>query len=162
MTAVKKDKIQIKGVPPRYDEAEYERRLALDLHRYHHTTDSLEHVTASLAHDFLEAVAERIKAGYTVARSWRVVTEPLNYSCFLKKPDDVQALDIEAIKASVKALYVEWLQSEHSRYQDLLREQLKQAAVEKEAKAAAEKEAKQMAAIEREVQTCFKPLEIPE
>lgn len=162
MTAASKDKIQIKGVPPKYDEAEFERRLGIDLHRYNNTTDSLEHVTASLAHDFLELVADKMKAGYTVARNWRVVTEPLNYSCFLKKPDDVQALDVEAIKANVKSLYVEWLQSEHSRYQNLLREQLKQAAVEKELKTAAEKEARQLAAIEKQVQECFSPLVIPE
>ncbi|MND62734.1 hypothetical protein D3C81_299320 [compost metagenome] len=161
MTA-NKDKITIRGTPPKYDEAEYDRRLALDLHKYHHTTDSLEHVTASLAHDFLELVADKMKAGYTVARNWRVITDPLNYSCFLKKPDDVQTLDIEAIKANVKASYVEWLQSEHSRYQNLLREQLKQAAVEKEAKAAAEKEARQLAAIEKQVAECYSPLVIPD
>ncbi len=162
MTAVNKDKITIKGVPPKYDETEFERRLALELHKYHHTTDSLEHVTAPLAHDFLEVVADKMKAGYTVARNWRVVMDPLNYSCFLTKPDDVQALDIEAIKANVKASYVAHLQSEHNRYQDLLRQQLIQAQQEKELKAQQDKEAKAMAAIEREVQACFKPLEIPE
>ncbi|WP_155412654.1 MULTISPECIES: hypothetical protein [Pseudomonas] len=162
MTAVNKDKITIRGTPPKYDEVEYDRRLALELHKYHHTSDSLEFLNASLAHDFLEQVADKMKAGYSVARSWRVVTEPLNYSCFLKKPDEVQALDVEAIKAKVKASYVEWLQSEHSRYQDLLRVQLKQAAVEKEAKAAAEKEARQLAAIEKQVAECYSPLVIPD
>ncbi|WP_447869574.1 hypothetical protein [Pseudomonas putida] len=161
MTA-NKDKITIKGVPPKYDEVEFDRCLALELHKYHHTSDSLEFLNASLAHDFLEQVAGKLKAGYTVARSWRVITEPLNYSCFLKKPDDVQALDVEAIKANVKASYVAHLQSEHGRYQELLREQLKQAAVEKEAKAAAEKEARQLAAIEKQVAECYSPLVIPD
>ncbi|WP_410953267.1 hypothetical protein [Pseudomonas sp. S1(2024)] len=155
-------KITIQGTPPRYDESEYQRRLAIDLHRYHNTTDSLEHVTASLSHDFLELVAEKVKAGYTVVRNWRVVMEPLNYSCFLKKPDDVQALDIQAINASVKASYVAWLQSEHTRYQDLLREQLKQAALAKELKAQHDKQAKQLAEIERQVQSCYTPLQIPD
>jgi len=161
MTAYK-DKITIKGVSPKYDEVEYDRRLSLELHKYHHTSDSLEFLNASLAHDFLEAVADKMKAGYSVARNWRVVTEPLNYSCFLKKPDDVQALDIEAIKANVKALYVGHLQSERVRYQDLLREQLIQAQQEKDLKAQQDKEAKAMAAIEKQVQECFSPLVIPE
>jgi len=162
MTVASKDKVTIKGAPPKYDEAEYERRLALDLHRYHHTTDSLEHVIAPLSHNFLEAVAEKVKNGYVVARNWRVITEPLNYSCFLKKPDDVQALDVEAIKANVKALYVGHLQSERVRYQDQLREQLIQSQQEKELKAQQDKEAKAMAAIEKQVQECFSPLVIPE
>ncbi|MNE97938.1 hypothetical protein D3C80_1963750 [compost metagenome] len=86
----------------------------------------------------------------------------MNYSCYLKKPEAEQELDIAAIHAKVKTEYVTWLQSEHSRYQDLLREQLKQAALEKELKAQREKEQKQNAAIEREVLACYQPLVIPE
>ncbi|MBM5459602.1 hypothetical protein H8F21_18710 [Pseudomonas sp. P66] len=162
MTAANKDKIKISGTPPKFDQAEYQRRIDIDLHRYHNTTDSLEHVTASLSHDFLEAVVEKVKAGYTISRGYRVVMEPLNYSCYVKKPDDIQALDIEAIHAKVKGEYVAWLHSEHARYQDLLRQQLIQTQQEKELKAAAEKEAKQMALIEKQVLECFTPLHIPE
>jgi len=155
-------KVTIKGVPPTYDEVEYQRRVAVELHRYHSTTDCMVHVTTSLPHDFLEAVAAKVLEGFTVARNQRVVSESLNYSCYLKKPEAEQVLDIAAIHAKVKTEYVTWLQSEHTRYQDLLRQQLIQAQQEKELKAQREKEAKQLAEIEKQVLGCYKPLEIPE
>lgn len=155
-------KITISGTPPKFDEVEYQRRIDLELHKYHNTTDCMVHVTNPLPHEFLELVAEKVSEGYKVARNQRVTTESLYYSCYMLKPEVEQALDIEAIHAKVKASYVAWLQSEHTRYQDLLREQLKQAALAKELKAQFDKEQKQNAAIEREVQECYKPLVIPD
>lgn len=161
MTAAN-NKIKTSGIPPKFDQAEYDRRIALELHRYHNTTDCMVHVTTALPHDFLELVAEKVQAGHTVARGQRVVSKPLNYSCYMKKPDEVQALDVAEIHVKVKTEYVAWLQSEHARYQDLLRQQLIQTQQEKELKTQQEKEAKQMALIEKQVMECFTPLEIPE
>jgi len=75
---------------------------------------------------------------------------------------DQQQADIDEIKKDVKAEYVAHLEAERARYQELLRQQLIQTQQEKEMKTQQEKEAKQLAAIERQVQACYKPLEIPE
>lgn len=156
------NKITIQGVPPKFDEIEYKSRIDKEVHRYRSTTDCMVHVTNPLPHEFLELVAEKVSEGYKVSRNQRVTTESLYYSCYMVKPEVEQALDIEAIHAKVKADYVAWLQSEHSRYQDLLREQLKQAALAKELKAQQDKQAKQLAEIEKQVQSCYAPLQIPD
>jgi len=157
-----KERIQIKGAPPKYDEAEFQRRFDMEVHRYHHTTDCMVYVTTALPHDFLDLVAEKVKDGLVVARKQRVINESLNYSCYMIKSAPEQAGDIAAIEVKVKSEYVAWLKSEHVRYQDLLRDQLKQAAAEKELKAQLEKEQKLHDTIEREVLACYQPLVIPE
>lgn len=155
------NKITIQGVPPKFDESEYKSRIDKEVNKYRSTADCMVHVTTPLPHSFLEAVAEKVSEGYKVSRNYRVTTESLYYSCYMLKPEALQSLDIEAIHAKVKAEYVAWLQSEHTRYQGLLREQLKQAAAEKELKAQRDKQAKQLADIEKQVQACYQPLEIP-
>ncbi|MCY1180797.1 hypothetical protein D9M73_212660 [compost metagenome] len=86
---------------------------------------------------------------------------PLDHSVYMVKPLAVQQADIEEIKAEVKAEYIEWLEKEHTRYKDLLRQQLIQSQQEKESKAAEQAAAKKLAEIEKQVQACYKPLEIP-
>jgi len=105
----------------------------------------MELVSASLGHQFLQAVIDKAQAGYTITHTKRLVHAELYHSTYMVKPLEMQQQDIEAIKAKVKSEYVEWLESEHARYQNLLREQLVQAREEKDRKAAEQAKAKQMA-----------------
>jgi len=156
------EKIKIAGIPPQWDQAEYDRRLESWVHAYRHTENSMELVSASLGHEFLQAVIDKAQAGYTITHTKRLVHAELYHSTYMVKPLEMQEQDIEAIKAKVKSEYVEWLESEHARYQNLLREQLVQAQEEKERKAAEQLKAKQMAAIEKQVSECYTQLVIPE
>lgn len=156
------EKIKISGIPPQWDQAEYNRRVESWVHAYRHTEKSMELVSASLGHEFLQAVIDKAQAGYTITHTKRLLHGELYHSTYMVKPLEMQEQDIEAIKAKVKSEYVEWLESEHARYQNLLREQLVQAQEEKERKAAEQLKAKQMAAIEKQVSECYTPLVIPE
>lgn len=156
------EKIKIVGAPPKWNDAEFERRLDDAVKLYKLTTQSKQGVYAPLPHDFLILVAAKVAEGYTIDRNHAVVTDPLHYSCMLVKPEHLQAQDIEELKVKVKEEYVAWLESERARYQDLLRLQLIQTQQEKDAKALRDKEAKQLAEIEKQVQACYTPLEIPD
>lgn len=155
------EKIKIVGTPSHWNDEEYERRVEDAVKLYHLTTQSKQGIYAPLPHDFLTLVAAKVAEGYTIARNHAVVTDPLHYSCMLIKPEHLQEQDIAELKIKVKSEYVEWLEAEHSRYQDLLRQQLIQKLEEKERKAAETAKAKQLARIEAEVQACYSPLEIP-
>lgn len=156
------DKIQIKGVPPKWDQVEFERRLEEAVKLYRLTTQCREGVYAELPHDWLEKVAEKVAEGYKVCRNHSLIMNPLKYSCFLIKPEKMQQQDIEDLKVKVKGEYIECLEAERARYQDLLRQQLLQAQEEKERKAAEQAQAKKLAQIEAEVEACYSPLEIPD
>lgn len=155
-------KITIQGVPPQFDETEYELRVKGWINVYHSTTQSMTSVTAPLPHDFLELVAVKTVEGYRLARNQRVSFDPLNHSCWMIKPVEMQQTDIADIRVKVKAEYVEHLQAEHARYQDMLRQQLIQAAEAKERKKAEDAEAKRLATIEAEVAATFTKLVIPD
>lgn len=154
-------KVTISGIPPAWDQNEYESRVAQWVNLYHGTDQSKELVQAAFEHELLQLVIDKGKMGYTISPTKRIYRGELNYSIHMVKPEQQQAEDIEAVRIKVKNEYSDWLESEHARYQDLLREQLKQAAHEKEMKALREKEAKLLTEIEKQVQACFKPLVIP-
>ncbi|NWD86182.1 hypothetical protein [Pseudomonas sp. K5002] len=155
------DKIKISGVPPKWDDAEFEVRLQGWVNVYRGTTECMEHVRSPLPHNFLELVASKIAEGYTVARNQGVTHESLNHSCWMIKPDDKQQKDIDDIRIRVKAEYVEFLQAEHTRYQDLLRQQLLQVAEAKEQKRVDDARNKRISEIDKEVLNTFTPLVIP-
>jgi hypothetical protein len=155
-------KITVKGVPPKWDDAEFEARVDSWVNVYRGTTQCMGFVRSPLPHDFLELVASKVSEGYTVARNQSVTHEALNHSCWMIKPDDEQQKDIDDIRVRVKAEYVELLQGEHVRYQDLLRQQLTQAAEAKEQKKIDDARNKRMSEIEKEVSNTFSPLVIPE
>lgn len=156
-----KAKIVINGVPPAWSDAEFETRVDGWVNVYRGTTQCLEHVRSPLPHNFLELVASKVAEGYTVARNQAVTHESLNHSCWMIKPDDKQQKDIDDIRIRVKAEYVEFLQGEHVRYQDLLRQQLIQAAEAKEQKRIDDARNKRMSEIDKEVSNTFSPLVIP-
>ena len=156
------EKIKIVGIPPQWNQAEYDRRVDEWVNVYRGTERSMTLVRASLEHDFLQAVIDKAQQGYTITSTKRVMHSPLDHSVYMVKPLAVQQVDIEEIKKDVKAEYIEWLEAERTRYQDLLREQLIQTQQDRELKALEEKQAKQMAAIEKQVGECYTPLVIPE
>lgn len=156
------DKIKISGVPPKWDDAEFEVRLQGWVNVYRGTTKCMEHVRSPLPHDFLELVALKASEGYTLARNHGVTHDALNHSCWMIKPESHQQKDIDDIRIQVKAEYVEFLQAEHTRYQNLLRQQLTQASEAKEQKKADDARNKRLLEIESEVSNTFSRLVIPE
>ncbi|WEJ22295.1 hypothetical protein N0B28_03140 [Pseudomonas sp. SD17-1] len=158
---MKEEKIVIKGTPPAWDQAEYERRVEEWVRVYRGTEKSMELVSGSLGHEFLQAVIDKAKQGYTITHTKRLNHGELYHSTFMVKPQSIQEEDIANIKVEQKQKYVAHLEAEHARYQDLLRQQLIQTRQEKEAKAAELVEAKKLAEIEKKVLACYKPLVIP-
>ncbi|MRF41628.1 hypothetical protein GIJ78_13910 [Escherichia coli] len=156
------EKVKITGVPPQYDQSELDRRVESWINVYRQTTQSMELVRSPLPHDLLQQVIDKANDGYTLARSQPVSLAPLNNSVWMVKPIAIQEEDIENIRIEQKEKYVAHLQAERERYQSLLRQQLIQAKNEKEARAAELAEAKKLEEIEREVQACYKALDIPE
>ncbi|WP_416363010.1 hypothetical protein [Pseudomonas sp. NFX183] len=154
-------KITIKGTPPKWDDAEYEARADGWVNVYRGTTQCMEHVRSPLPHDFLELVASKVAEGYTVARNQGVTHDALNHSCWMIKPEERQQEDIGVIRIRVKAEYVEFLQAEHVRYQDLLRQQLIQASEAKEQKKVVDARNKRLLEIDKEVSDTYSPLVIP-
>jgi hypothetical protein len=154
-------KITITGVPPKWSDAEFEARVDGWVNVYRGTTRCMEHVRSPLPHEFLELVASKVSEGYTVARNQGVTHDVLNHSCWLIKPLSYQQKDIDDIRIRVKAEYVEFLQGEHVRYQDLLRQQLIQAAEVKEQKKVDDARNKRLLEIDKEVINTFSPLVIP-
>lgn len=156
------DKIKISGTPPAWDDTEYQRRLTLELHKYRNTRDCMEFIHTALEHDFYILMIEKHNQGYRLNKHYPASHDQLSHAIYMTKPDEQQQADIEKLKEKVKEEYVAHLESERARYQDLLRQQLIQTQQEKELKALQEKQAKQLAAIEKQVQDCYAPLEIPE
>ena len=156
------EKVKITGVPPQYDQSELDRRVESWINVYRQTTQSMELVRSPLPHDLLQQVIDKANDGYTLARSQPASLAPLNNSVWMVKPIAIQEEDIENIRIEQKEKYVTHLEAERTRYQDLLRQQLIQAREEKDRIAAEQAKAKQMAAIEREVQACYTPLNIPD
>lgn len=109
----------------------------------------MELIRAPLPHDLLQQVIDKAKDGFTMALSQPVSLAPLNNLCWMIKPGSRQEEDIVNIRAEQKAKYIAHLQAEHARYQDMLRQQLIQAAEEEERKAAEAAKAKQLVSIEK-------------
>ncbi|NLT89221.1 MAG: hypothetical protein GXW93_15250 [Pseudomonas lactis] len=154
-------KITIKGVPPKWDDAEFEARVDGWVNVYRGTTQCMEHVRSPLPHDFLELVASKVAEGYTVARNQAVTHEAFNHSCWMIKPELHQQKDVDDIRIRLKTEYVEFLQAEHVRYQDLLRQQLIQAQEAKEQQKADDARNKRLLEIDKEVSDTYSPLVIP-
>lgn len=155
-------KITIQGVPPQFDKVELKHRQEGYHSMYFQTSQCMVQVRATIPYDFLTNVAEKIAAGYSLAQKQPITCLPLDYSAYLVKPLEMQEADLVEIDARVKAEYVEFLKGEHLRYENLLRQQLIQAAEAKELKKAADAEAKRLASIEAEVAATYTKLVIPD
>ncbi|WP_139202099.1 hypothetical protein [Pseudomonas sp. NFACC25] len=154
-------KITISGIPPKWSDAEFETRVDGWVNVYKGTTQCMEVVRTPLPHDFLELVATKVSEGYTVARNQGITIAQLDHQCWMVKPLSHQQKDIDDIRTRVKSEYVEFLEAEHVRYQNLLRQQLIQAADAKEQKRIDDARNKRMSEIDKEVSNTFSPLVIP-
>jgi hypothetical protein len=155
-------KITINGTPPKWCDAEFETRVDEWVKVYRGTAQCMEYVRSPLPHDFLELVALKASEGYTLARNHGVTHESLNHSCWMIKPESHQQKDIDDLRVRIKAEYVEFLQGEHARYQDLVRQQLIQAAEAKEQKRIDDARNKRLLEIDKEASNTFSPLVIPD
>lgn len=152
----------INGVPPKWDDSEYNRRLHIRLHAYSNTRECTELVTHPLEYEWLRLVAEKVNEGYTIDRVWPIHHAQLSHTTSLVKPAAVQKVEKEALKEVVKAEYVEHLQTQLKEYKAKLAKQLLEAAEEKERQKQEREQAKRLAAAEREADECFGDLVIPE
>ncbi|CAM3164545.1 hypothetical protein [Pseudomonas plecoglossicida] len=154
--------VTIQGVPPVWEDSEYQRRLTLELHRYRNTRDCMEFIHTALEYDFLNLLIEKHGQGYRLNKHYPASHEQLSHAIWLTKPDDQQQADIEQVKEKVKCEYVEHLRVQHDKYKEHLRKQLLQAQEEKERKAVEQAQAKRLAAIDKEVSECFGELVVPD
>lgn len=153
--------VTIQGVPPVWEDSEYQRRITLELHRYRNTRDCMELIHTALEYDFLNLLIEKHNQGYRLSKHYPASHEQLSHTIWLTKPDDQQQADIEKVKEKVKCEYVEYLHVQHDKYKELLRKQLLQAQEEKDRKAAEQAQAKKLAAIDKEVAECYGEVVIP-
>ncbi|MNS56278.1 hypothetical protein D3C71_577730 [compost metagenome] len=161
MTTISNERITISGVPPKYDNQELKQHITARHAEYHSSRESYTHVFGELPFDFINNIIDLANQGYELSDKLPITFAQLSNHAFMKKPESVQAIDLEAIDAQVKQSYVAWLESENEDYRQRLKNQLIQAAELKEAKKLADKQAKLLADIEREVAATFTPLTIP-
>ena len=155
------DKIVIKGVPAKFDPSELERRQQQHKFAYQQTQQCCEIIRGAIPQQFLQAVSDKMAAGYTLSK-YPISMEPLNYSAHLVKPQTMQEVDIATINNEVRAAYKVELEANHAKYQNLLLEQLLQAEEQKQAKAADAAKEKLLARLQKEVADCYAPLVFPE
>ena len=155
------DKIVIKGVPAKFDPSELERRQQQHKFAYQQTQQCCEIIRGAIPQQFLQAVSDKMAAGYTLSK-YPISMEPLNYSAHLVKPQTMQEVDIATINNEVRAAYKVELEANHAKYQNLLLEQLLQAEEQKQAKAADAAKEKLLARLQKEAANCYSPLVFPE
>lgn len=152
----------IKGVPPKWEDVEFQRRLHIRLHAYSNTRECTEFVTHPLEHEWLKIVAQKIGEGYTIDRVWPISHAQLSHSTYLVKPEAVQEVEKEALKEVVKAEYIEHLQAQLKEYKSKLAKQLLETAEAKERQKQEREEARRIAAAEKEADECYGELVVPE
>lgn len=156
------DKITIKGVPPKFDHAELERRQAARHNQYHLTSESHCVARGDIALVFLTNVIKLAEQGYELSSKYPVTTDPMSYAAYMRKSDAIQQIDLEALDELVKHEYIADLEREHQKYKDLLTAQLLQAAESKEKKKIEDAHKKRMTDIEKEVNDTFGELVVPD
>lgn len=160
MSNTSTDKIVIKGIPAKFDPSELERRQQQSLWAYQQTSQCCEMIRGAIPQQFLQAVSDKMAAGYTLSK-YPITMESLNYSAHLVKPPAIQEVDIAAIKNDVRLAYRAELEAHHAKYQNLLLEQLLQVEEQKQVKAAEAAKEKLLARLQKEVAQCFVPLDFP-
>ncbi|MCO7506775.1 MULTISPECIES: BREX-1 system adenine-specific DNA-methyltransferase PglX [unclassified Pseudomonas] len=152
----------IKGTPPAWDDAEFNKRLRVRLHAYDNTSVCTELVSHALEHEWLSLVSEKVASGYTLDRRWPINHAQLSHSVQMVKPLAMQASEKEELKDVVKAEYVQHLQSQLETYRTALTNQLIEAAEEKERRKAEDAAIKRRALAEKESAECFGELVVPD
>ena len=161
MTTTNTDKIVIKGTPAKFDANELQRRQQQHTFAYQQTQQCCEMIRGAIPQQFLQAVSDKMAAGYTLSK-YPITMEPVNYSALLVKPPAMQEADLSKINNDVRDAYKVELEADHAKYQNLLLEQLLQAEEQKQAKAAASAKDKLLARLQKEVADCYAPLVFPD
>ncbi|MCX2889831.1 hypothetical protein OO258_16450 [Pseudomonas sp. DCB_BI] len=151
----------IHGTPPAWNDAEFNRRLRIGIHAYENTSECTVMVNHPLEHEWLKLVAQHVAEGYTLDRRWPIYHAELTNSVPMVKPETLQVTDKEAIKAKVKADYVQHLQSQLDEYKAKLARQLVEAQEEKERRVLEQAKAKRLSDAAQEAQDCYGELTIP-
>lgn len=155
------NKITISGAPRKFNAEELERRQQQSQWAYTQTSQCCEIIRAAIPLQFLQAVSDKMAAGYTLSK-YPITMESLNYSAHLVKPQSIQEADIAIINNDVRAAYKAELEADHTKYQSLLLDQLLQAEELKQAKAAEAAKEKLLARLQKEAADCYAPLDFPE
>lgn len=152
----------VKGMPSKWEDGEFNRRLHIRFHAYSNTRESTELVSHPLEHEWLKLVAQKVSEGYSIDRVWPINHAQLSHSTYLVKPAALQEVEKEALKAEVKAAYIAHLEAQLKEYKAKLAKQLLEAAETKERQKQEREEAKRVAAAEKEAQECYGELEVPD
>ncbi|MDR6581635.1 hypothetical protein [Pseudomonas extremaustralis] len=155
------DKITIKGVPPKFDHSELERRQAARHNQYNLTSESHCVARGDIALVFLKNVIKLAEQGYELSSKYPVTTDPMSYAAYMRKPEEIAKADLKELDELVKQEYIADLEREHQKYKDLLTAQLLQAAELKDKKKEEERKAKLLKEVEKEVANAFGELVIP-
>ena len=155
-------KITMTGTAPKFDEQVLKQRQAARHHQYHGTSESHGVARGAIPFEFLTKVIELANQGYELSHKYPITNTPMSYSAFMRKPDAIQADDLEAIDEEVKQTYIADLERDREDFKLKLTAQLVQAAELKERKKEEEKQAKLLKEIAKEVNDAFGDLVIPE
>lgn len=153
--------ITMTGTAPKYDEQVLQQRQAARRNQYHATSESHGVARGTIPFEFLTNVIELSNQGYELSNRFPITSTPLSYSAYMRKPDAIQADDLEAIDEEVKQTYIADLEREREDFKLKLTAQLLQAAKLREQKKEDDKRAKLLADIEKEVNDVFGDLVIP-
>ncbi|MGY2174785.1 hypothetical protein [Pseudomonas azotoformans] len=155
------DKVTIKGVPPKFDHAELERRQSARHNQYHLTSESHCVARGEIVFEFLTNVIKLAEQGYELSDKYPITAAPMSYHAHMRKPDAIATADLEALDELIKQEYIADLEREHRKYKDLLTAQLLQAADLKEKRKEEERKAKLLKEVEKEVANAYGELVIP-
>lgn len=158
----KVSKTTISGSAPQWSDEQFNHRLRVRLHAYDNTSECTETVSRPLEHEWLQLVTEKVNEGWTLDRRWPITHAELRHSVQMRKPQSVQDVEKEVIKAQVKADYVAHLQASLAEYKAQLAQQLLEAAEAKERKKEEDAASKRLLAAQKEADDCFGKLDIPD
>lgn len=153
---------KITGVPPVWNDDEFNLKLRVALHAYEHTRASAECISHPIEIEWLKLVVEKCNQGYAFRDHHSIEHDQLRNVIWMTKPIEVQAVEIEGIKAKVKTDYVAHLQAQLDVYKSKLAQQLVEAQEEKERRAAVQAKAKKLRDAQAEADSCFGELVIPD
>lgn len=154
-------KTTIQGVPPQYDAAVLQEKQEQAVAAFLNSNKSKHYLRADLPSLFFSELENLIKQGYTVALDYPSSFQPLSYSVYLTKPDELLVDEIEQVKAKAREEYIAHLQSEHERYQALLVQQMIEKAEREEEEKQAKLKEKQLEAFKEKAKQVYTPLCIP-
>ena len=158
----KVSKTTISGSAPQWSDEQFNHRLRVQLHAYDNTSECTETVSRPLEHEWLQLVTEKVNEGFTLDRRWPIIHAELHHAVPMVKPQSVQDVEKEAIKAQVKADYVAHLQTALDEYKAQLTQQLLEVAEAKERTKGEDAAAKRRRDAEREAAECFGELVVPD